>query len=160
MKKHFPCRGTAAVHCITLYESVGNPGHSSRSLRNRIPFAMQIVVRSGHLASSVETGTPGCVCGPGPPWRGPWAPRGAPSRRRLPRQPDSLVSGPLALLALAKNMASASSSCFSRSRRILPPSSSLWTRNRVGSCACGWLRPATDLVFVLVGGYFPTSTSQ
>ena len=131
VKKHFPCRGTAAVHCITLYESVGNPGHSSRSLRNRISFAMQIVVRSGHLASSVETGTPGCVGGPGPPWRGPWAPRGAPSRRRLPRQPYSLVSGPLVLPIIAKNMASASSSCFRSTRRMHPPSSSQWTLNQL-----------------------------
>ena len=73
------------------------------------------------------------VGGPGPPWRGPWAPRGPPSRRQGPRQPYSLVSGPLALLALAKNMASASSSCFSRSPRILPPSSSQWTLEELGA---------------------------
>ena len=51
-KNHVPGRETAAVHCITLYENVENPGHSGRGLRNHISFAMQIVVRNGHLASS------------------------------------------------------------------------------------------------------------
>jgi hypothetical protein len=104
------------VHCITLYESVGNPGHSSRSLRNHISFAMQIVVRNGHLNSSgPKPGHQGVCVGMGP--------HGGPGPSPGPRQPDSLVSGPLALPVYAKNMASASSSCFPSTRRIHPPSS-------------------------------------
>ena len=89
VEKQIPCRGTAAVHCITLHESVGNPGHSSRSLRNHISFAMQIVVRNGHLKSSgPKPGhRVGCVAmGPhgGPP--------GIHAPARAPRRPESLVS--------------------------------------------------------------------
>ena len=83
VEKHIPCRGTAAVHCITLHESVGNPGHSSRSLRNHISFAMQIVVRKRPSEIvRAESGTPGWVCWHGPPWGGPWAPLGALSPAR------------------------------------------------------------------------------
>mgnify|MGYP004002623295 CR=1 FL=1 len=95
VKKHIPCRGTAAVHCITLYESVGNPGHSSRSLRNHISFAMQIVVRNGHLASSGPKPGHRVVCVAMGPHRGPMGPQGgAPgihAPARAPRRPESLV---------------------------------------------------------------------
>ena len=82
VKRHSPRRETTAVHCTTLYKSVGNPGHSSRSLRNHISFAMQIVVPT--LPSEIvraETGTPECVCWHGPPWGAlgpPWGPRPQP----------------------------------------------------------------------------------
>ena len=81
-KNHVPGRETAAVHCITLYENVENPGHSSRSLRNNISFAMQIVVRNRNLNSSgpkaghrgvcVAMGLHGGALGP------PWGPRPQP----------------------------------------------------------------------------------
>ena len=75
-KNHVPGRGTAAVHCITLYESVANPGHSSRSLRNDVSFAMQIVVRNGHLASSGPKPGHRVVCVAMGPHRGPMGPQG------------------------------------------------------------------------------------
>ena len=102
-KNHVPGRGTAAVHCITLYESVANPGHSSRSLRNDISFAMQIVVRNGHLASSGPKPGHRVVCVAMGPHRGPMGPQGgtpgihAPAR--APRRPESLVSCILAFPA-------------------------------------------------------------
>ena len=95
-KNHVPGRGTAAVHCITLYESVANPGHSSRSLRNNISFAMQIVVRNGHLASSGPKPGHRVVCVAMGPHRGPMGPQGgAPgihAPARAPRRPESIVS--------------------------------------------------------------------
>ena len=95
-KNHVPGRGTAAVHCITLYESVANPGHSSRSLRNHISFAMQIVVRNGHLASSGPKPGHRVVCVAMGPHRRPMGPQGgAPgihAPAQAPRRPESLVS--------------------------------------------------------------------
>ena len=103
VEKHIPCRGTAAVHCITLYESVGNPGHSSRSLRNHISFAMQIVVRNSHLKSSGPNRGHRGVCVATGPHGGPLGPHGGPGPSPGPRQPDSLVSGPCWLQTTAKN---------------------------------------------------------
>ena len=84
------------MHCITLYESVGNPGHSSRSLRNHISFAMQIVVRNGHLKSSGPKPGHRVGCVAMGPHGGPMGPQGGPhgihASARAPRRPESLVS--------------------------------------------------------------------
>ena len=102
-KNHVPGRETAAVHCITLYENVENPGHSCRGLRNHISFAMQIVVRNGHLKSSGPKAGHRGVCVAMGPYGGPLGPHRGPDPSPDPRQPDSLVSGLLALPVYAKN---------------------------------------------------------
>ena len=87
----------------TLYESIGNPGHSSRGLRNHISFAMQIVVRNSHLKSSGPNRGHRGVCVAMGPHGGPLGPHGGPGPSPGPRQPDSLVSGPFWLPDDAKS---------------------------------------------------------
>ena len=102
-KNHVPGRGTAAVHCITLCQSVGNPGHSVRGHRNHISFAMQIVVRNGHLASSGPKPGHRVVCVAMGPHRGPMGPQGGAPGIHAPaqaaRRPESLVRCILAFQA-------------------------------------------------------------
>ena len=120
-KNHVPGRGTAAVHCITLYESVGNPGHSSRSLRNHISFAMQIVVRNGHLASSGPKPGHRVVCvAMGPQGGTP----GIHAPAQAPRRPESLVRCILAFPATAKPYRFGPQLCLPATARPLPPCSS------------------------------------
>ena len=66
------------MHCITVYENVGNPGHSVRGLRNHISFAMQIVVRKSHLKSSGPNRGHRGVCVAMGPHGGPMGPMGGP----------------------------------------------------------------------------------
>ena len=101
-KNHVPGRETAAVHCITVYENVANPGHSVRGLRNHISFAMQIVVRNRNLNSSGPKPGHQSVCVAMGPHGGPLGPLGGPGPSPGPRQPDSLVSGHPGLLPAAK----------------------------------------------------------
>ena len=127
-KNHVPGRETAAVHCITLYENVANPGHSSRSLRNHISFAMQIVVRNGHLASSGPKPGHRVVCVAMGPHRGPMGPQGgAPgihAPAQAPRRPESLVRCILAFQPTRKPCRFGPQKCFQPTRKPRPPCSS------------------------------------
>ena len=124
-KNHVPGRGTAAVHCITLNESVANPGHSSRSLRNDVSFAMQIVVRNGHLASSGPKPGHRVVCVAMGPHRGPTGPQGGPTGihapARAPRRPESLVRCILAFRGTATPCRFGPQICFRGTAKGRPP---------------------------------------